>query len=169
MRLARERFSRSVIGVTNWHEERLLIDGERISASGNAKYENINPATEAVLGTAADANVADAERAIGAARRAFDTTDWSRDRDQRVHCLHQLHQALLDNADQLREILVQEVGPPLSSTFGPQLDGPTAVVGWYAELLQKYEFVEELGNREVFGILNNRWIEKEAAGVVSAI
>ena len=80
--------------MTDWHEERLLIDGERISAAGGATYENINPATEAVLGTAADANVADAERAIAAARRAFDTTEWSRDHDQRVHCLQQLHQAL---------------------------------------------------------------------------
>src|SRR3954469_13308430 len=114
MRLARERFSRSVIGVTDWHEERLLIDGERISASGGATYENINPATEAVLGNAAAAHVADAGRAIGAARRAFDPTEGSRDRDQRVHCLRQLHQSLLDNADHLRDILVQEVGAPLS-------------------------------------------------------
>src|SRR5215471_446797 len=126
----------------------LLIDGARVPASGGATYENVNPATEAVLGTAANATVADAERAIAAARRAFDTTEWSRDRDLRVRCLRQLHTALVDNADGLRDILVQEVGAPLQSTFGPQLDGPTSVVDWYADLLEKYEFVEDLGNRE---------------------
>ena len=68
-------------------------------ADGGATYENVNPATEAVLGVAADATVDDTRRAIAAARRAFDTTDWSRDHAFRVRCLRQLHQALLDNFD----------------------------------------------------------------------
>ncbi len=155
--------------MTTWHEERLLIDGELVAATQGATYETVNPATEEVLGTAADATVGDAERAVAAARRAFDDTEWSRDPAFRMHCLRQLHAALVDKADELRQILVHEVGAPLSSTFGPQLDGPTAVVGWYADLLEGYEFVEDLGDREVFGIQNHRWIEKEAAGVVGAI
>ena len=98
--------------MTTWHEERLLIDGELVPAAGGATYETIDPATEAVLGVAADATVDDARRAIGAARRAFDTTEWSRDHAFRVRCLRQLHQALLDNFEPLREILVHEVGAP---------------------------------------------------------
>jgi acyl-CoA reductase-like NAD-dependent aldehyde dehydrogenase len=86
-----------------------------------------------------------------------------------VRCLRQLHQALLDNAEHLREILVHEVGAPVSSTHGPQLDGPTEVVRWYADLLERYEFVEDLGELESFGRRNHRWVEKEAAGVVGAI
>src|SRR5262249_9316224 len=99
---------------TKWHEERLLIDGKRVPGTGGATYETENPATGAVLGRAADATIADAERAIAAARRAFDTTQWSRDRELRVRCLRQLHGALLDHADHLREILVQDVGAPIS-------------------------------------------------------
>jgi aldehyde dehydrogenase (NAD+) len=38
-----------------WHEERLLIGGKLVEATGGATYENTNPATEAVIGTAADA------------------------------------------------------------------------------------------------------------------
>jgi aldehyde dehydrogenase (NAD+) len=155
--------------VANWHEENMLIDGAIVPATGGATYETINPATEEVLGTSADATIADAERAIGAARRAFDTTNWSRDVELRARCLRQLHAALLKHADDLRGILVQEVGAPIGSTYGPQLDGPTAVVDWYADLLATYEFSEDIGNREVFGINNHRWIEKEAAGVVGAI
>jgi acyl-CoA reductase-like NAD-dependent aldehyde dehydrogenase len=152
-----------------WHEDKLLIDGELVGADGGKTYDTINPATEEVLGTSADASLADTERAISAARRAFDTTEWSRDRALRMRCLQQLHAALVENADHLREILVREVGAPISSTTGPQLDGPTEVVRWYGELLEHYEFSEDLGNREAFGIDNHRWIEKEAAGVVSAI
>ena len=80
MLLARERFSLSVTArsnrlsgsvnaLTTWHEEQLLIDGKLTPAEGGATYENVNPATEAVLGVAADATVDDARRAIAAAAR----------------------------------------------------------------------------------------------------
>jgi aldehyde dehydrogenase (NAD+) len=155
--------------VTMWHEDRLLVDGELVLAEHGATYETIAPATEEVLGVAADASVADADRAITAARRAFDTTSWSRDHEFRARCLRQLHQALLDNAEQLREILVHEVGAPVGSTYGPQLGGPTDVVAWYADLLDGYEFTEDLGERDTFAGRHHRWVEKEAAGVVGAI
>jgi aldehyde dehydrogenase (NAD+) len=152
-----------------WHEEQLLIDGKLTPADGGATYENVEPATELVLGVAADASVDDARRAIEAARRAFDTTDWSRDHAFRVRCLRELHQALVDNFEPLSEILVHEVGAPVSSMTGPQLAGPTDVVGWYADLLDGYDFVEDLGERDTFAGRHHRWIEKEAAGVVGAI
>ena len=75
--------------MTIWHEDRLLIDGALVPAANGATYETIDPATEEVLGTAADASVDDAARAIAAARRAFDTTDWSRRVvDSLVHAPH---------------------------------------------------------------------------------
>jgi aldehyde dehydrogenase (NAD+) len=152
-----------------WHEDRLLVDGALVAAEAGATYDTIDPATEAVLGPAADASVGDARRAITAARRAFDTTDWSRDHGFRVRCLRQLHQALLDNVEHLREIIVREVGAPVSSTSGPQLEAPIDVVSWYADLLEGYDFVEDLGDRDTFAGRHHRWIEKEAAGVVGAI
>jgi acyl-CoA reductase-like NAD-dependent aldehyde dehydrogenase len=155
--------------VTNWHEEQLLIDGGLVPAAGGATYETVAPATEEVLGVAADATVDDVRRAITAARRAFDTTAWSRDHAFRVRCLRQLHDALRENVEGLREIIVQEVGAPVSSTGGPQLEAPIDVVSWYADLLEGYDFVEDLGERDTFAGRHHRWIEKEAAGVVSAI
>jgi aldehyde dehydrogenase (NAD+) len=155
--------------VTTWHEERLLVDGELVCAEGEKTYENVNPATEEVLGTAADASIADARRAIVAARRAFDATEWSRDRELRARCLRQLHRALVDNFDAIADVLVREVGAPVSSTQGPQLAGPIAVVEWYAELLDRYEFAEDLGVRDTMAGPAHRWVEKEAAGVVGAI
>ena len=86
-----------------------------------------------------------------------------------MRCLRQLHQALVDNFDPLSEILVQEVGAPVSSMSGPQLAGPTDIVSWYADLLEGYEWVEDLGALDTFAGRHRRWIEKEAAGVVGAI
>ena len=51
-------------------EHRMLIDGELVEAQDGRRFDNLNPATEEVLGQVADASAADMQRAIAAARRA---------------------------------------------------------------------------------------------------
>jgi aldehyde dehydrogenase (NAD+) len=152
-----------------WHEERLLIAGDLVPAEGNRTYETVNPTTGAVLGTAADATVGDARRAIESARRAFDTTAWASDRDLRQRCLRQLHEGLVANLDDLRTLLIAENGLPHGLTQGPGLDSPVGMITWYADLLDKYEFTDDLGVSESMGRLSTRWVEKEPVGVVGAI
>jgi aldehyde dehydrogenase (NAD+) len=53
-------------------ETRNLIDGRLVDDESGATFSNINPATEEVGGVTADATRADMERAIAAARRAFE-------------------------------------------------------------------------------------------------
>ena len=50
-------------------ETRNLIDGEIVEASNGGRFENINPSTEEVLGTASDGTKDDMEQAISAARK----------------------------------------------------------------------------------------------------
>jgi aldehyde dehydrogenase (NAD+) len=152
-----------------WHEERLLIAGELVPAEGNRTYETVNPTTGKVLGTAADATVGDARRAVESARRAFDTTAWATDRDLRQRCLRQFHEALVANQDDLRTLLIAENGLPYTLTQGPGLDTPLGMITWYADLLDKYEFTDDLGVSESMGRRSIRWVEKEPVGVVSAI
>ncbi|MDT5392034.1 MAG: aldehyde dehydrogenase, partial [Mycobacterium sp.] len=64
-------------------ESRLLIDGKLVAGSGGT-FPTVNPATEETLGVAADATAADMDAAIGAARRAFDETEWSTNVELRV-------------------------------------------------------------------------------------
>ena len=96
-------------------EERMLIDGELQHTASGALFDVMHPASEQVAGQATDGTVADMERAVGAARRAFDTTDWSRDVEFRYHCLKQLQDALERNKERLRRIVVTEVGCPITS------------------------------------------------------
>ena len=70
----------------------------------------MNPATGAIVGYAPDAGVADAERAITAARRAFDGTDWPTNVELRIRCMEQLHTALVEHVDELRALTIAEVG-----------------------------------------------------------
>jgi acyl-CoA reductase-like NAD-dependent aldehyde dehydrogenase len=152
-----------------WHEERLLIGGDLVPAEGGRTYETVNPTTGGVLGTAADATVGDAERAIDSARRAFDTGSWATDVAFRQRCLRQLHEALVANREDLRALLIAENGLPHMLTQGPGLETPTGMVTWYADLLDKYEWTEDLGTSETMGRVSTRWVEKEPVGVVSAI
>ena len=71
----------------------LFIDG-KMSPGSAGTFPTINPATEEVLGVAADADADDMDRAIDAARRAFDDTDWSRNTELRVRCVRQLRDAI---------------------------------------------------------------------------
>src|SRR6266568_4318311 len=103
-------------------EPRMLIDGALVESSSGKTFDNINPATEEVLGVAAEATEDDLNRAIGAARRAFDETDWSTNRELRARCLEQLKAALEGAKDELREVIVAEVGSPVSLTYVAQLE-----------------------------------------------
>src|SRR5690606_23213075 len=111
---------------------------------------------------------ADVNAAIAAARRAFDQTTWATDREFRVHCLDQLHKALDEHREELRELTIAEVGATRLLTTA-QVDSPIEIVRYYADLLRTYSFTEELGEAEVRGSKHRRWVEKEGAGVVSAI
>ncbi|WP_193047050.1 aldehyde dehydrogenase family protein [Mycolicibacterium baixiangningiae] len=148
-------------------DRRLLIDG-RLVDTGRV-FPSLNPATGEVLGHAPDATVEDAAAAVAAARRAFDTTDWSTDVELRVRCLGQLHTALVEHRDELAALTIAEVGATEALCQGAQLDQPIEIVRYYAELLAGYPMTEDLGNIESRGMQHHRWVEKEAAGVVAAI
>src|SRR6516164_4735722 len=86
-------------------ESRMLIDGKLVDGQAGT-FVNINPANEDVLGDVADASKADMHRAIDAARRAFDQTDWSTNRAFRKRCLEQLQAAIESEKEELRAELV---------------------------------------------------------------
>ena len=56
------------------HEHRMLIDGKLVESETGRRFDNVNPATEEVIGGTADGTRADMERAVAAARNAFDNT-----------------------------------------------------------------------------------------------
>ena len=95
-------------------ETRMLIDGELVEARSGNRFPNIDPATEDVLGQAADAGLEDMEVAIAAARRAFDQTDWATNHTFRRRCLEQLSSAIADAAEDFRRIDVAELGRPIT-------------------------------------------------------
>ncbi|MFJ3774581.1 aldehyde dehydrogenase family protein [Streptomyces sp. NPDC090075] len=147
----------------------MLIGGELVPAVGGRTFGNVNPATEEVIGSAPEADVADVERAIAAARQAFDRTTWSTDVALRRRCLVQLRDALRANVGTLRSLLVAESGIPVGVTSGVPLDEPIAYLDHYIALLDEYEFERTLPTKTIMGMPTDRIIRREAAGVVAAI
>ncbi|MGO9154784.1 aldehyde dehydrogenase family protein [Mycobacterium sp.] len=151
-------------------EARLYIDGRLRNSSTGGTVENVNPATEEVLGVCTDAGAADMDEAIAAARRAFDTTDWATNREFRQHCLQQLHAALQDEKEQMRPEIVAEVGAPISATYIAQLDWPLADgIAYPAHLISEFEWERQLPDGALLGVASRRKVVKEPIGVVGAI
>jgi aldehyde dehydrogenase (NAD+) len=154
------------------HEHRMLIDGQLVEAQDGRTFQNINPATEEVLGNVTDGSHADAQRAVAAARRAFDGTDWGRDHEGRKKSLLQLQQALEAEREEMRAELIAEVGCPVLLTYGPQLDAPVnEAVKWPAEQISEFPWKRSLGEKDPFGwgMVASREVWKEPIGVVGVI
>ncbi len=153
------------------YESRMLIDGKLVDGEAGV-FTNINPATEEALGEVADASIADMGRAIDAARRSFDETDWSTDHQLRKRCLLQLHEAIAGEIEELREELIREVGAPRAVTHGPQLDAPFADgLKYPAGLIDTFPWETDLGDTvvSVTGVNTTRKVWHEPVGVVGAI
>ena len=151
-------------------ESRMLIDGHLVDAASGATFDNMSPATGLLLGSTAAADADDMDRAIAAARRAFDASDWSTNRSLRKRCLVQLQSAVETEKEDLREELIAEVGCPAMTTQSAQLDWPLAESLRYpAGLIDDFEWERVLEGGGLFGDRNVRTVVKEPVGVVAAI
>ncbi|WP_374025320.1 aldehyde dehydrogenase family protein [Mycobacterium sp. HNNTM2301] len=150
---------------------RSLLDAEghyiggRWTDPDNGRYDVINPATEAVIGTAPDASVAQVEQAIAAARTAFDTGPWpAADPAERARCLQQLSDALLARGEELYALAQAEWGCSANERL-IHVDGPVFMVGHAAELaLEPSE-----APLEAWGAAGTTLLRYEPLGVVAAM
>jgi aldehyde dehydrogenase (NAD+) len=150
-------------------EHRMLIDGKLVDASSGATFANINPATEEVIGEVADGTLRDMDAAIDAARRAFDDTTWSTDRELRKRGLMQLHAALDKERETLRGQIVAEAGTPIMLTYAVQLDTCIDDMLWDIDQIDLFEWERDLPVHEFMGMTSSRKVVREAVGVVGAI
>src|SRR5690348_13046212 len=109
--IARRAAAPSIIGTTLMVDEH-WIDGEWTGL--DEVSESINPATGEVLGRWADGGEAEACAAIPAARRAFDTTLWPRDRGLRHKVLTEMADRFDAHAEKLGPLVTKENGKKLA-------------------------------------------------------
>ncbi|CAB4919757.1 unannotated protein [freshwater metagenome] len=149
-------------------ESRLLINGHLVEARSGATFDNVDPTTEVILGAVCDAGIEDAQEAIQAARKAFDSGVWDSP-DFRRACLVQLQDVLRRNAAEFRESLIAEIGCPRRMTFADQYDYAVDKLGFYSDLLGTYEWGITHPADYLPGAIVSKSSRQIPVGVVAAI
>jgi len=121
---------------------KLLIDGELVAAASGKTFPVYNPATGTVIADVAEADREDVDRAVKAARRAFDDGSWARVKpSERGRLLWKLADLLEAHLDEFAEIESLDNGKP--AAVARVADVPLAVdifrymAGWATKLAGK--------------------------------
>ena len=139
--------------------DKLYIDGAWVDSDGAGSIEVINASTEEVMGHIPEGTASDVDRAVAAAKAAFLTWGYT-PKEERGKYLQRLAEGLAARSAEIGELISQEVGMPLMWANMIQAGLPVGNAANYVEILENYEFEEEIGNSLVV---------KEPVGVVGAI
>ena len=139
--------------------EKLYVNGEWVEPAGKGMLDVINSTTEEVMGSVPEGTAEDINRAVAAARAAFDS--WSATpAAERAGFLQKIAAGLVARQSEIAAIIASEVGMPLPLATMVQAGMPAMVMGSYAKLLGEYSFEEQIGNSLVV---------KEPVGVIGCI
>jgi aldehyde dehydrogenase (NAD+) len=138
---------------------KLYLNGEWVQPAGSRTLEVINSTTEEVMGRIPEGTPEDVDRAVAAARAAFDSWSATSAAD-RAAFLQKISAGLAARQNEIAEIIASEVGMPLPLATMVQAGMPAMVMGSFAKLLGEYSFEEQIGNSLVL---------KEPVGVVGCI
>ena len=148
------------------HQSELFIGGEWVTPSTDKMIDVINPTTEELFVRVAEAQDADVNRAVAAARHAFDHGPWPRmSHQERAKYLRAIGQKLNERAADIAQVWPSEMGI-VHSTASAVAGSIGAVFDYYASLADSFAFEEEhhpAGGGE-FGLL-----VREPVGVVGQI
>jgi len=112
---------------------KLLINGEWHDAVSGKTFETINPATEEVIAHVAEADAADVDLAVRAARRAFDEGPWRRmSGTERGRLLHRLADLIEQNKEDLAALETLDNGKPYADSLNIDLPLTIACYRYYA-------------------------------------
>jgi aldehyde dehydrogenase (NAD+) len=120
-------------GSCNLEPGKLFIDGEFVDAVSGKTFETVNPATEEVLTTVAEGDAADIDKAVAAARRAFDDGSWiGLNARERGRMLYKLAALVDSHRDELATLETLDNGKPLFETTHVDLPQVIDVLEYYA-------------------------------------
>src|SRR5579864_9351887 len=101
--------------------KKMLIDGRWVDAASGKKFETLNPATGELLASVAEGDAEDINRAVAAARRAFEGP-WSKVKPfERQHLLLKLADLVEKHFEELSQLDTLDMGAPISRTRGNKL------------------------------------------------
>lgn len=121
-------------------QTKLLINGEFVDAASGKTFETPNPSTGEVLASVAEADKEDVDRAVAAAREAFENSPWSRmSARERGRLIHRFAQLVRENAQELATLDTLDNGKPIFETTHVDLPLVIDCLEYYAGWADKIE------------------------------
>ena len=144
----------------------LYVGGAWSPPTSGATIDVVSPATEETIATVPMAGPEDVDRAVTAARLAFDAGPWPRlDPSERVQAVRRLSEAYAAHRSEMAALITAEMGAPASFSRFAQATLPMMLCNTFADIASAYEWE---GTRPgAYG--EDLILRKEATGVVVAI
>ena len=157
----------------DWHaraaalaiETQAFIDGRYVPAASGSTFDDISPIDGRLIARVASTDQADVDRAVAAARRAFEQGVWSRQPPrERKRVLQRFAELILAHRDELALLETLDMGKPISDSLAVDIPATARCIAWYAEAVDKvYDEVAPTGHDAL------ALITREPIGVVGAI
>jgi aldehyde dehydrogenase (NAD+) len=145
--------------------DRLFIGGEWVAPLACEQIDVVSPFTEQVIATVPSASRADMDRAVAAARAAFDEGPWSRTTlAERTAIIARWRDLVVANRDLIAETITDEMGCPITQSRTIQAANPAAILDTYLDIADEYPFRSL--RRSARG---SSLVTREPVGVVAAV
>ncbi len=146
-------------------EGRAFVDGQYCASVAGDIFDCSSPVDGRQLAQIASCDSADAERAVAAARRSFDSGVWAQQAPaQRKRVLIAFADLLLANAEELALLETLDMGKPIADALSIDIPAAANAIRWHAEAIDKiYDEVAATASDQL-GL-----VTREPVGVVAAI
>ncbi|MDQ8701282.1 aldehyde dehydrogenase [Streptomyces sp. LHD-70] len=145
--------------------QKLFIGGEWADPLGRDVIEVISPHTEEVVGRVPHAAPADVDRAVAAARRAFDDGPWPRmTLDERIEVVTRIKDAFAVRHEEIARVISGQNGTPYTSSV--MVQALAAMMVWDSAITTARDFTYE---EKRDGVLGKLLVRREPVGVVAAV
>jgi acyl-CoA reductase-like NAD-dependent aldehyde dehydrogenase len=142
-----------------------FIDGRYVTAASGATFDDVSPIDGRVIARVASTDQADVDRAVAAARRAFEQGVWSRQPPrERKRVLQRFAELILAHRDELALLETIDMGKPISDSLAVDIPATARCIAWYAEAVDKIYDEVAPTSHEALAL-----ITREPIGVVAAI
>ncbi|WP_433218759.1 aldehyde dehydrogenase [Microtetraspora malaysiensis] len=145
--------------------DKLFIGGDWVAPAGTGTIDVVSPHTEEVVGRVPDGTAADMDRAVAAAREAFDNGPWPRmSMAERAAVVGRLAELYAARQNEIAEVITLEMGSPITFSQLAQAPQPLGMLQYFADLGATYAVEDERPG--MFGPIT---VRREPVGVVAAV
>ncbi|MFG2813636.1 aldehyde dehydrogenase [Streptomyces sp. NPDC048410] len=142
-----------------------FIGGEWVGPKSAETIEVINPFTGKPIANVPAGSAEDMDRAVAAARRAFDHGEWPRATlQERMRVLRRLSELLGERTEDFASIVTDEMGCPITLSRSMQAASPKVLLDSFLELAQRYPFTDVRQSAT-----GRALVLREPVGVVAAV